>query len=312
MSGNKTVTINGYEYDSTTGLPVRKSATKPKTVNNVRAIDSVTQRTRGLNLRNENIMVSDIKPSRRKITTGKPGDVSKNISHFAPRTTLIPQKVKPINTRMDIQPIKHPIALKAERTRQAAAKAAPRATIQKSSKQIKHDSIAEALSKPAALPEKKKGFLRRNFKFINIFSISIILLLAIGYLIYLNMPSISVRIASAQAGINATYPEYCPDGYSISGPVVYTNHEVTINFHANTGNSKFIIQQSKSTWDSSAVKIQVDKESNNESVETKEGGLTIYTYNNSNAAWVNGGILYTITGDAKLSSEQIRHIATSL
>jgi hypothetical protein len=42
-----------------------------------------------------------------------------------------------------------------------------------------------------------------------------------------------------------------------------------------------------------------------------ERGLTIYTYN-SNAAWVNNGVLYTIDGDAPLSSDQIRRIATSL
>jgi hypothetical protein len=127
------------------------------------------------------------------------------------------------------------------------------------------------------------------------------------------MPNISVKIASAQAGIKATYPEYHPDGYNMDGSVSYADNQVTINFRANTGNSKFAIKQSKSSWDSSAVKMQINKESNNQTNETKEGGLTIYTYNdNSNAAWVNGGILYTITGDAKLSGEQIRHIATSL
>ena len=40
-------------------------------------------------------------------------------------------------------------------------------------------------------------------------------------------------------------------------------------------------------------------------------GLTIYTFG-QNAAWVNGGILYTITGNAPLSADQIQHIATSL
>jgi hypothetical protein len=42
-------------------------------------------------------------------------------------------------------------------------------------------------------------------------------------------------------------------------------------------------------------------------------GKTIYLYNNgANAAWVNGGVLYQITGNANLSSDQIVSIADSL
>lgn len=40
-------------------------------------------------------------------------------------------------------------------------------------------------------------------------------------------------------------------------------------------------------------------------------GLTIYS-SGKNAVWVNGGILYQITGSANLSNEQIQKIATSL
>lgn len=44
---------------------------------------------------------------------------------------------------------------------------------------------------------------------------------------------------------------------------------------------------------------------------TQERGLTMYAFD-GNAAWVNGGILYTIESDAALSGDQIRRIATSL
>ena len=125
------------------------------------------------------------------------------------------------------------------------------------------------------------------------------------------MPSLSVRIASIQAGISATYPEYSPNGYSLNGPVQFSDNEVVINFRANTGNTKFVIKQSKSSWDSSAVKNKVSNDSKGEFITTEEKGLTIYTYN-GNASWVNGGILYAITGDAPLSGDQIRRIATSL
>ena len=185
-------------------------------------------------------------------------------------------------------------------------------SLEKSAKVIKQEAITKALNKSSTPVNPKNCFIRRNRKYINIFSVSIVILLLVGYFVYLNMPSISVRVASIQAGIHATYPEYHPDGYSVDGPVSYSNNEVTINFHANTGSSSFMIEQSESSWDSSALKIQVDKDSNNETSESQEGGLTIYSYgDNTKAAWVNGGILYTIIGDAKLSGDQIRRIATS-
>ena len=40
-------------------------------------------------------------------------------------------------------------------------------------------------------------------------------------------------------------------------------------------------------------------------------GLTIYS-GGKEATWVNGGILYQISGDANLSNDQIQKIATSL
>ena len=133
-----------------------------------------------------------------------------------------------------------------------------------------------------------------------------------GYLTYMNLPVLSVKIAATQAGINATYPDYRPDGYKIDGPVSFTSGQVTINFVANTGTSRFSIKQSKSTWDSSAVLDNVVRPAVGEKyITNQEQGLTIYTYN-GNATWVNGGILYNIQGDAPLSGDQLRHIATSL
>ena len=169
--------------------------------------------------------------------------------------------------------------------------------------------IAKALATPRP-KEKKEKLFKKHSKFINVFSISILVVIVVGYFVYVNMPILSVRIAGAQAGINAKYPEYHPDGYSIDGPVSYSDGEVTINFHANTGNTKFVIKQSKSTWDSSAVKNKVTADYKGEFVATEVQGLTIFTYN-GNATWVNGGILYSISGDAKLNNDQIRRIATS-
>jgi len=311
MKSDKTVTINGQRYDSTTGLPLGKSTPPPKSPNTIKSVQSMAQRSKEIYNRASKKAISDIKMPIRKI--GRNMDIarSKSVAHFAPRPTPVPTKITTVKKLMDIGPTKHPIAAKIAAIRSVSKNIPTKSDINKSNKDLKEEVIAEALSKASIKSKKPKNFFKRNARYINIFSISIVLLVLVGYFTYLNMPSISVRIASAQAGIEATFPEYQPGGYSIDGPVTYTNSEVTINFHANTGNSKFVIKQSRSSWDSSAVKLMVDKKSNNETSETKESGLTIYTYEN-NAAWVNGGILYEITGDAPLSGEQIRHIATSL
>lgn len=233
---------------------------------------------------------------------------SKSIAHFTPRsTTIIKNPARETNKRPNIGPSRHPLAARVDQMRSKSAIISET----KSPTAIKEAAIAEALQTPTKKQPKKQSFLKRNFKFINIFSISFAVLIAAGCLIYLNIPSISVHVAGYQAGINATFPEYHPDGYSLDGPVTYTNGEVTINFRSNTNSTKFVIKETKSSWDSSAVKNRVAKDSNGEFITTQERGLTIYTYN-GNAAWVNGGILYTINGNAPLSGDQIRRIATSL
>ena len=216
---------------------------------------------------------------------------SKRISHFAPESATVPTKPVTQSTNLNNQS-PTPIANAPNRT-------------------LNQDAVNHAFSQLAVKQNEKRGSHRRKFKIINIIVLSIIAIAVGIYVIYLILPSISVRIASAQAGINATYPEYRPDGFSLKGPVSYKDGKVSINFDASDGGSKFILNQSKSSWDSTAVKDQVDKDSESEFITTEDKGLTIYTYD-GNAAWVNGGILYTITGDAPLSTDQILHIATSL
>ncbi len=319
MKNDKIVIINGREYDRDTGLPLKKSSdqlssTSKKITGSMNGVHSLVQKTQSAYSRTAPKKVNDVKPLKRKI--GRSMDIahSNSISRGTSRIAPVSTKPLPNNRNIDIKPIKHPLAANVEKLRSSTNGPRDVRIANKPSNDIKQEAIKEALEKPLVNNQKSKK-VKRNHKFINVFSvtIAIIIVFLTSCVIYINIPSISVRVASAQAGINATFPLYHPESYSIDGPVLYADGEVTISFRSNAGNNKFVIKQSKSTWDSSALRIQVDKDSNNETSESKEGGLTIYTYgNNTNAVWVNGGILYTITGDARLSGEQIRHIATSL
>lgn len=153
---------------------------------------------------------------------------------------------------------------------------------------------------------------RARSRMVGVLSATLGLVMLGGYFTYLNMPTISTKVAAASAGIDANYPNYRPDGYSLRGLVGYQQNAVTMKFASNSGPQSFTLNQSKSNWDSSALLDNyIAPRTGSNYIPYTEQGLTIYTYGN-NAAWVNGGILYTVEGDAPLSNEQLRHIATSL
>jgi hypothetical protein len=164
----------------------------------------------------------------------------------------------------------------------------------------------------AVSPHKTTKKSKHHRRLTAVASAGLAITLLAGYLTYVNMPSLSVQVAAAQAGIAASYPSHQPTGYSLQGPVAYEDGQVTMKFSSNTNSEKFTLNQSRSTWDSSALLDNyVQQASNGKYQALQDSGLTIYTYGND-AAWVNGGVLHTISGDAQLSDEQVRQIATSM
>lgn len=180
---------------------------------------------------------------------------------------------------------------------------------------LKNEAIHEAMAKEINSNKSKTRRTKQRksnafSRFMTIASASLAIILLAGYFTYLNMPNISIKMAAVQSGVNAKFPGYRPDGYALRGPITFTNGEVNMQFaYANTDRD-FTIKQEKSNWNSTAVKEYVDTKSP-DSTTTIVNGLTIYTYG-SNAAWVNGGVLYTLEGNAPLSSDQIQRIATSM
>ena len=184
--------------------------------------------------------------------------------------------------------------------------------VAKTAHQLKNEAIEKALSneiisnKKARRRQKKGGALR----WLNTFSVGFAVMLLGGYLTYLSMPNISIKMAAVQSGIDAKYPGYKPDGYALNGPIKFKSGEVSMKYAYADGSSGYTITQQKSGWNSSAVKEFFSEKHKNPNT-TMIDGLTIYS-GGKEAAWVNGGILYQISGDANLSSSQIEKIATSL
>ncbi|NCU37836.1 DUF4367 domain-containing protein [Candidatus Saccharibacteria bacterium] len=318
-----TVTIKGTVYDKRTGMPVRLEREAHNTTRQAaQAVHQQPQHSRTLNRKyvvhereiaqgsRSHTAVPSITHHKRAASPTTPISRSESISRFA---TQYNAEHAPVGRKIaDIGPTSHPLQ------RSAHAKMISHTPAQKAikpSQVIKHEAIAQALAQAPKAHGKQhtqKTPLSNSRRKLSIASASLAIVLLGGYFTYLSMPQLSTRVAAAQAGINATYPNYQPTGYSLNGPVAYSDGNVTMKFAANAAPIGYTLTQSRSGWDSSAVLENYIYPTAGKAYNTTTiNGLTIYTFDN-NAAWVNGGILYTVTGNATLSSNQIERIATSM
>lgn len=193
-----------------------------------------------------------------------------------------------------------------------------------SPEELKNRAIEQALHSVATMDEEqnrktkaranlmpRKKFRARHFAIA--FTCAAACVAAIIYVVGSNIPDISVRVAAMQTGIQASYPSYIPRDYSL-GDIVSENGKITLKFDGPDGAS-FTLVEEKSSWDSAALlRNYVEPTWDDNYTTTHEQGITIYISDaNSNAAWVNGGVLYKITSNSSvLTKKQVRSIVTSL
>ena len=318
VSQQQTIVINGVRYDTHTGMRLGEVVAKAQSLRashtshtHHKAVErSKTLRRHG--------MASPVKPAT-KSDSSQPAQ-STMIRRFAPTTHNLkpPARTKAEaaahrTKSMDIAPTLHPMQKK-------IAMAAPKPLSHhvqqqhqpKPAHEIKERAVQMALAASTPKTIKKQSFFTRHSKFVSISTVTIALVLVAGWLTYMSLPNLSVRVAAAQAGIDAAYPSYQPSGYSLDGPVAYKEGEVSMNFQANGGPQKFAVTQKRSSWDSSALLQNFIKDESESKYNIyNDSGLTVYVFG-TNAAWVNGGILHLIEGNAPLTNEQMRRIAKSM
>lgn len=201
------------------------------------------------------------------------------------------------------------IALRARRAAPVAARPTAselkEAAIKKALKTVEKEQPAEPEKDLKASP---KFGIGRILLALGCATVSV---LAIAYLVNINMPEFSLRVAAMQTGIEPTYPNYIPAGYSQNG-VSAEGEKISIAFGHNNGNS-FTLSEEKSSWDSTTLLNNYIKPEFGEEYSTiREHGLTVYVASSA-AAWVNGGIAYKLTfTENSLTKNQIISLATSL
>lgn len=311
MRGKNIIFINGRQYDALTGLPMdtktNASTVEPKPV--MTAVEPAIERH----------PVKHHQTKKQHSTTLKREFVAKPHATVTPKTA---SKPKPVIAKSDkiSKFAPHPVSSpKPDITRQVAhakpyspvkVTAPAVATKPKTSKELK-DYLIEAQMASAQPNTKKPKAAKKRLKSSSLVAASLAVMILGGYLSYINMPNVSVRVAAAQSGVNAEYPNYIPSGYRFDGPVAYSDGQVHLSFAANGGKLQYSITQQKSQWDSQALLDNYVASKSRDYSINDSGGLTIYTYDNG-AAWVNRGVLYTIDGDAPLRTDQILRIAQSM
>lgn len=317
---SETVSINGRKYDKHTGMPLDDVVENGTKRNHAASLHRRMNRSQTLDRRYVKRKIETPQPKAEEIKADTPVSVSQHTAKAAPVVHKISKFAKSpsIGKNIDgIGPITHPIVRSVHAKRAATQQPVTAKQTHKPSDVIKSEAINEALaSAPSHHRERhkepKSSRSQRRGRIATLATAGTALLLLGGYFTYLNMPNLSVRVAAARAGIDASYPSYRPSGYSISGPVAYDNGKVQMKFTSNGSPQSFMLAQERSGWDSAAVleDYVLPKAGDNYSV-TSEGGLTIYSWN-GNAAWSSGGILYTVSGDSNISPDQIRHMAVSM
>lgn len=197
------------------------------------------------------------------------------------------------------------------------------ATRASSPEELKNRAIEQALHSVATMDEGKKSKSRserlaprrklRARHFAVAFTCAAACVAGIIYVVGNNIPDISVRVAAMQTGIQASYPSYVPRDYSLKD-VSSENGKITMRFDG-PDKSSFTLMEEKSSWDSAALlRNYVEPTWGEDYATTHEQGITIYISNaTSDAAWVNGGVLYKITSTGTvLTKKQVRSIVTSL
>jgi hypothetical protein len=184
--------------------------------------------------------------------------------------------------------------------------------------ELKDRAIRDALEKSAHIaheedaPRMKKNIFKTKQFYIAL-ALSIFSVASLGYIIKLNMPDISLRVAALQTGISANYPSFTPEGFSLSS-VTSTNKNGAVEINFDNGKFSYTLSEENSSWDSEILKqnFVIPTFGHNKYEITKTRGLTIYI-SDSNAVWVSGGILYKITAPKNtLNKETLHQIATSI
>jgi hypothetical protein len=281
----ETININGVYYDAKTGLPAEPERPKLDTPRKISKPKKVTVRAP------KKIAVSAAQPAPIRATHRPAPSRTLNRRFVAkPPVKAKPAPIKPISrpqTSPSLRPTlsTSPSPIVPRGTRRPAAQPTP--------------------AEPEISPQEK-----RSAKFVSlIIAGAAAAIVAVGVLAYFNLPAVSFWVAASRAEVPASLPTYAPAGYSVDGQAQSSLGMVTIDYRSASGS--YSIQMANSNWDSDGVLENKVKPTATNYQTLNQKGLTIFVFN-SQAIWVNGGVLYTIALGSNLSNDEVLKIVDGI
>jgi len=154
--------------------------------------------------------------------------------------------------------------------------------------------------------------LRISPKVVSISAASLSILLLVGFFAYQNVPNVSMRVATARAGVQGNLPDYRPSGFGLNGPIQYQQGQIVVNYKSHSDNRQFRISQRATDWNGETLLNQFVTTNRRAYQTYQSDGKTIYIYDDANATWVDKGIWYQIEGKSALNSDQLLRLAASM
>jgi len=134
-----------------------------------------------------------------------------------------------------------------------------------------------------------------------------------GFLVYQNLPAVSLVVASKNAGISMSVPKGIPSNFQMSKDVNYAPGLITVSFKSHNDKREFTITQQKiteGTQESLEKAIAVSARGDYQTFQTN--GLKLFMVGEGKADWIDGDMRYSVSGESGLSTEQLASIAVSL
>ena len=265
--------------------------------------------------------VSDLTPTHklaahnidnRRLARARVATQSQRIQRFTTLQQNHPVQARAVNAARVQTPVHSTPPQRATHTTQPAHNTAHTAQPQHSthhqqrSQDLFEAAIANAKSHEQPAHKTKRS---RGQKFAGITAGIAAFFILAGFIGYMNMSSIEMRVASVRAGFSAQLPGYVPTGYSMAGGIKAQRGVVATTYRS--GDSSYTLQQQQSDWDSQTLFDNVVSMSGEQHQTLEQSGRTVYIYGN-NAAWVNGGVLYSLKTGGSINNDQILSIATSM
>ena len=157
---------------------------------------------------------------------------------------------------------------------------------------------------------KKPRFHKNTAKRLNLIALSLAVILLTGFIAYQNAGNIAIRIAARKTGFAVTIPGYTPAGYRINSQNAEPG-KIVLGYKSNSDSRSYSVTQSVSSWNSEALEANFLDTKIYQTAQNSKG-RQIYTYDDTNATWVDHGVWFNLESNTNLGSDQLNQLITSI